>query len=89
MAAHDGRDIILGIRPEMDGLRIDPCIPSGWPGFEMRRRLRGSTIIIKVSNPSGKSRGIHSLKVNGKQIAGNLLPSSELTDGAIVEATIG
>jgi len=25
---------ILGIRPEMDGLRIDPCIPHGWQGFK-------------------------------------------------------
>ena len=28
---------ILGIVPEVDGLRIDPCIPRHWPGFEMQR----------------------------------------------------
>jgi cellobiose phosphorylase len=36
---------ILGIRPEHDGLRIDPCLPSVWDGFEAKRRFRGGTLI--------------------------------------------
>ena len=28
---------ILGIRPEHDGLRIDPCLPAAWNGFTARR----------------------------------------------------
>jgi len=79
---------ILGIRPEIDGLRIDPCIPKAWPGFEMRRDFRGRKITIKIANPSGKCKGIRNLKVNGKIIPGNLLPISELTDGAVIEARI-
>jgi len=35
---------ILGLRPEIDGLRIDPCIPSAWDGFTATRRFRGKTI---------------------------------------------
>lgn len=80
---------ILGIRPELDGLRIDPCIPGSWTGFEMRRKFRGSTITIKIANPSGKSKGIYSLRINGKRIEGNLLPLSEVRDDVTVEATIG
>jgi len=34
---------LLGVRPEVDGLRIDPCIPKAWPGFTMRRRFRDQT----------------------------------------------
>jgi cellobiose phosphorylase len=79
---------LLGIRPEIDGLRIDPCIPRDWPGFTMQRTFRGKKLTIKVTNPKGRCRGIRSLKVNGKTVQGNLLPVSELADGAIVEAII-
>ncbi len=79
---------ILGIRPEIDGLRIDPCIPKNWPEFEMRRDFRGKKLTIKVANPSGKCKGVRKLKVNGKTIQGNLVPISELTDGAVIEAQI-
>ncbi|MGD0464923.1 MAG: N,N'-diacetylchitobiose phosphorylase [Tepidisphaeraceae bacterium] len=79
---------ILGIRPEIDGLRIDPCIPANWPGFEMSRVFRGKKLTIKIANPSGKCKGVRSLKVNGKTIQGNLLPISALSDGAVIEARI-
>ena len=32
---------ILGIRPELDGLRIDPCIPRKWKGFSVKRSFPG------------------------------------------------
>jgi N,N'-diacetylchitobiose phosphorylase len=79
---------VLGIRPELDGLRIDPCIPSTWPGYEMERVFRGKKLTIKITNPNKKCRGVKSLSVNGKSIPGNLLPLSELKDGAIVEARL-
>jgi cellobiose phosphorylase len=79
---------ILGVRPEIDGLRIDPCIPSAWPGFQMKRVFRGKTLHISVKNPRAKNRGVSELKVNGKIIPGNLVPLSELSDGATIEATI-
>jgi cellobiose phosphorylase len=79
---------ILGIRPEIDGLRIDPCIPSTWPGFELERTFRGKTIKLSVKNPNKKCRGVKELKVAGKVIAGNLLGLSELVDGVTVEVTL-
>ncbi len=79
---------ILGIRPEIDGLRIDPCIPKNWPGFEMQRVFRGKKFTIKVINPSGKNRGVHNLKINGKKISGNLIPVADLIEGAVIEAQL-
>jgi cellobiose phosphorylase len=79
---------LLGIRPEIDGLRIDPCIPRHWPGFTMQRTFRGKRLTIEVTNSKGKCRGIKSLKVNGKVVSGNLLPLAELNDGAVVEAIL-
>jgi cellobiose phosphorylase len=65
---------ILGIRAEYDGLRIDPVIPAKWKGFTVTRRFRGNTYLIDVKNPNGKQRGVKRLRVDGKDIAANLLP---------------
>ncbi|MEI8194850.1 MAG: glycosyl hydrolase family 65 protein, partial [Phycisphaerae bacterium] len=73
---------ILGIRPELDGLRIDPCIPSQWKGFALTRKFRGMTLNIQVTNKSRKSSGVKQLLLNGKHIEGNLIPLAALSDGA-------
>jgi cellobiose phosphorylase len=64
----------LGIRTEFDGLRVDPVIPAQWKGFTATRRFRGNTYVIEVKNPKGKQRGVKKLLVNGREIAGNVLP---------------
>ena len=81
---------ILGIQPEYDGLRIDPCIPRKWPGFTVRRKYRGVTYTIEVKNPHGKSKGVKSLIVDGVRIAGNLIPMPTAGVTAVhVVATLG
>ena len=65
---------ILGIRPEADGLRIDPCIPSAWSGFSATRRFRGRLIRIVVHNPQGVCKGVIKMSVDGKDVPGNLIP---------------
>jgi cellobiose phosphorylase len=85
---HSALQYILGIRPEIEGLRIDPCIPKSWDGFEAERDFRGSTVRIRVKNPNGLCKGIFHLTVDGKTIEGNLLPLHLLHDGVEVEAVI-
>jgi cellobiose phosphorylase len=65
---------ILGIRPEYDGLRVDPCIPSEWEGFTVERVFRGSRYRIRVDNPRHVSRGVAALRVDGREVEGNLVP---------------
>jgi cellobiose phosphorylase len=65
---------ILGIRPDYDGLIIDPCIPSDWDTFNVKREFRGAVYDIKVDNPFKKNKGIKSLQVDGKEIEGNKVP---------------
>jgi len=64
---------ILGIRPEFNGLRIDPCIPKKWKSFKITRTFRNKIFYIHVKNPNGLSKGIKELTVNGKKIDGNLI----------------
>jgi cellobiose phosphorylase len=65
---------ILGLRPELDGLRIDPCIPSDWEGFSATRRFRGRTFRIAVHNPQNVCKGVTKMVVDGKEVAGSLVP---------------
>jgi cellobiose phosphorylase len=44
---------ILGIRPEHDGLRVEPVVPPSWPGFRATRRFRGTTYEIEARRDSG------------------------------------
>jgi N,N'-diacetylchitobiose phosphorylase len=80
---------ILGLRPEIGGLRIDPCIPKSWPGFTAVRSFRGKTLTIQVRNRSKVCRGIKSLKIDGRALPGNLVPVSELREGAVIVAEMG
>jgi len=65
---------ILGIQPEFDGLRVEPCIPRDWKEYSVRRRFRGDTYLITVRNPEGQSKGVRAMKVDGKKLDGNLVP---------------
>jgi len=65
---------ILGIKPDFDGLKIDPCIPKAWDGYTVIRQYRGDTYRIKVKNPNHVSCGVSKITVDNKEISGNILP---------------
>jgi cellobiose phosphorylase len=64
---------ILGVRPEYDGLRVDPCIPHTWKGFTVTRVFRGDTYHISVRNPNRVCRGMSRLVVDGREVKGNVV----------------
>jgi cellobiose phosphorylase len=80
---------ILGIRPEYNGLRIDPCIPKAWKSFAVRRVFRGAVYNVKIKNPYGRSKGVKSLKVDGRYIEGDLIPAFKDRKEHHVEAVLG
>jgi cellobiose phosphorylase len=80
---------ILGLRPEIGGLRIDPCIPSTWSGFSAVRRFRGRLLHITVHNPEAASKGVVKMVVNGKVLAGNLIPHDLPVEEQTVEVWLG
>ena len=65
---------ILGIRPTLEGLAIDPCLPSSIKGFTCERLYRGVRYHITVQKPDGVSKGVRSVVVDGKSIDGNVIP---------------
>lgn len=80
---------ILGVKADYNGLIIDPCIPKSWGEFNVTKQFRGSIYKIFVTNPSGVSKGIIKMVVDGKEIKGNIVPV--FTDGEvhIIHATMG
>ena len=65
---------ILGIQPDYDGLKINPCIPAKWDGFEITRKFRGATYQIKVENPNHISKGVAKVTIDGILHTSNILP---------------
>jgi cellobiose phosphorylase len=65
---------ILGVKPAYDGLQVDPCIPTSWNGFKVTRNFRGATYNIEVKNPNKVQKGVTSLTVDGKAVAGCIIP---------------
>ena len=80
---------ILGIRPDYDGLIIDPCIPSDWKSFSVTRRFRGKNLNIQFNNPLGLEKGEVSIILNDKAIEGNTIPVDMLKNTNNVEVLIG
>ena len=67
-------DYILGVRPELDGLRIAPAVDPDWRSFSVRRAFRGATYEIVFANPDGVAAGVKEIRLDGELIAGDLLP---------------
>ena len=65
---------IFGIRPDYDGLLIDPCIPNEWEELKVTRKFRGSTYEIHILNPDSKSKGVKELYVDDILIQNNIIP---------------
>jgi len=86
----DVSQYILGIRPDYDGLIIDPCIPDTMDGFTAKRKFRGNTYHITVKNPAHVQKGVTKLIVDGAAIDGNMIPAINGTGHDVtVEVTMG
>ena len=72
---------VFGLLPEMEGLKIDPCLPLSWSEAYAEKEFRGATYKITYKN-GGKS--LKEILVNGERIEGNILP---LVDG-VAEVTV-
>jgi cellobiose phosphorylase len=76
---------ILGIRPELSGLRVEPVLPTSWPGFAAQRRFRDAIYEISVrreADATAVDSRAHNghvaydgyLVVDGERVEGTLVP---------------
>lgn len=65
---------LLGVRPVLNGIVFEPCIPSEWEEYEVKREYRGVKLNIHFNNPNHKSVGVTKIELNKEVIKGNFLP---------------
>ena len=80
---------ILGVRPDYDGLIVDPVIPREWESYKIYRRFRNKDFYIEVKNPDRVSTGIKELRVNGELVEGNLIPLEIMQEENQVDLVLG
>ncbi|MCM8765551.1 MAG: glycosyl transferase family 36 [Candidatus Omnitrophica bacterium] len=77
---------VLGIRPTLEGLIIDPCIPGDWSGFKVIRKFRGATYEIEIENPEKVSFGIKEILLDETRLDKPIIPP--LSDGKIHQVRV-
>jgi cellobiose phosphorylase len=81
-------EFILGIKPTLNGLMIDPCVPKDWKRYEVTRKYRGATYKISIFNANSANKGVKSVTFNGQTLNGNVLPIAEPGTENLVEVTL-
>ncbi|MDO4647553.1 MAG: N,N'-diacetylchitobiose phosphorylase [Eubacteriales bacterium] len=76
---------ILGLRPDLHGLRIAPSIPSSWTYFEIEKDFRRKKLHIVVKNPNGAESGCKKLLLNGIELEESYLPETLLKEENEIE----
>jgi cellobiose phosphorylase len=82
---------ILGIRPELGGLRVAPVLPASWPGYTATRRFRGATYSITArrgTDPGARGGRVDHLVVDGQRVEGTLVPPAAPGSRVCVQAVI-
>jgi cellobiose phosphorylase len=81
-----GLDAILGIQLKGPVLHIDPCIPKGWPSYQVTYHYGATTYAIAVDNGAHVSRGVKSITLDGQAMPANEVPL--LDDGAVHQVQV-
>jgi cyclic beta-1,2-glucan synthetase len=67
-----GLEALLGFQLRGNRLRIDPCVPRDWPGFQLTYRHRGKQHVscyeMSVENPQRVCRGLASMEMDGQTL---------------------
>ncbi len=69
---------ILGMRPDLNGLRLVPTIPKEWKNIKISKYFRGKELRIHIQNPDGKETGCSKIILNGKHLESPYLKEEDL-----------
>ena len=80
---------ICGMRPDADGLHVNPSIPSSWDGFEIKKFFRGKWLNITVDNKAHVQSGVKEVIINGTKAEGDFIAASALKDNNDITVVMG
>ena len=76
---------LLGIRPEPQGLRLAPCLPSDWNRYTATRKFRGCEVKIQVI---GNGAHVQATSLDGTPLPSNLIPAELLIGKSSVQVIV-
>lgn len=79
-------NFVFGLKPSLEGLAIDPCLPPSWKECSIAKNFRGGTYQITYRQLKGD--GSLTVAVNGKTINGALLPLPKTGETLAVEVLL-
>ena len=68
-------EFILGIKPDYDGIRIDPCLPETAGDYTVQRKFRDAQYEITI-HPNGQQKGVKQITLDGQKVDGTVIPYS-------------
>lgn len=74
---------ILGVKADYHGIRIEPCVPSDWESFDVRKTYRGCVYDIHFSKCQTEDEA--GIWIEGKKVSGNLIMSQKETCTVLVK----
>ena len=80
---------ICGMCPDIEGLTIDPAIPSEWDGFTIEKTFRGKQLSIEITNPEHVQSGVIETVLNGEKLKSNFIPADKLKETNKITVVMG
>lgn len=81
-----GLESMLGLRRRGATFAIDPCIPAGWPSYQILWRYLDTTYQIAVSNPDRRCRGVLRATLDGAPVDHRAI--TLVNDGLVHEVSV-
>lgn len=80
---------ICGMCPDIEGLTIDPAIPSEWDGFTIEKTFRGKQLSIEITNHEHVQSGVIETVLNGEKLESNFIPADKLKETNKITVVMG
>ena len=79
---------VLGIKREGEWLRIEPCVPAGWPSYHVKLRIDGAEYDIEVQN-GGDGEDVRSVALDGQSVDGGRIRLDPHSGPHLVRVVLG
>jgi cellobiose phosphorylase len=80
---------ICGMRPDADGIKISPSVPSDWDSFRIEKNFRGKKLNISFDNSAHVESGVKEIILNGEKIDGCYIPADRLSEINEISVVMG
>jgi hypothetical protein len=78
-----------GFQLRGDALRVAPCVPPNWPGFELSYCHQSARYRIVVDNSADTGRGVRWIELDGQRLPSDTLPLSDDVNTHNVRVQLG